>query len=126
MKRSETVLLVLALTTRVCRFVTAQSALYKATRARVLSPHNPYWFSGSAGAGVGGPHVGMGQIWPMGIIVQALTSDDDEEIAKCLQTLRSTTAGTFFMHESFDKDDCHKFSRPWSVWVPGYNCCIVT
>ncbi|XXQ35839.1 Glycoside hydrolase family 125 protein [Plasmodiophora brassicae] len=98
-------------------FVTTQSALYKATRARVLSSHNPYWFSGSAGAGVGGPHVGMGQIWPMGIIVQALTSDDDEEIATCLQTLRSTTAGTFFMHESFDKDDCHKFSRPWFSWA---------
>eukprot|EP00959_Pyramimonas_sp_CCMP1952_P227416 4754721-Pyramimonas_sp.AAC.1 len=36
--------------------------------------------------------------------MQALTSQDDDEIRACLSVLRSTTASRWFMHESFDKD----------------------
>jgi len=43
---------------------------------------NPWYFEGTAGKGVGGPHVGTGHIWPMSIIMRALTSDDEPEIAE--------------------------------------------
>ena len=56
-------------------------------------------------------------MWPIGIIYRALTAADDSEIRQCLRWLRDTTAGTGFMHESFDKDDATKFTRPWFAWA---------
>jgi meiotically up-regulated gene 157 (Mug157) protein len=92
-------------------------ALYQRTRAFVLSPDNPYFFRGKAGEGIGGPHVGMGMIWPMAITMRALTSSDDAEIRTCLRTLRDTTAGTGFIHETFHQDDAARFSRAWFAWA---------
>ena len=90
---------------------------YRATRALLLSEDNPYFFRGNAAEGIGGPHVGLDMIWPMGIIVRALTSRDDEEILRCLRWLKTTHAGTGFMHESFHKDDPAKFTRGWFAWA---------
>ena len=56
-------------------------------------------------------------IWPMSIIVRALTSTDDREIRQCLAWLRDTDAGTGFMHEAFDMDDPRHFTRPWFAWA---------
>jgi hypothetical protein len=53
----------------------------------------------------------------MGTIYQALTTNDEAEIRKCLRWLRDTTAGTGFIHESFAKDDASDFTRPWFAWV---------
>lgn len=94
-----------------------RDAKYQRTRNFVLSGSNPYFFKGSAAEGVGSPHTGTGQIWPMGIILRALTSTDDHEIRQCLRWLRDTTAGTDFMHESFDDNDPAKFTRPWFAWA---------
>jgi len=95
----------------------ATDPLYESTRAFVLSKANPYYFSGSAGEGVGGPHVGMDMIWPLGITMRALTSRDDHEISRCLRLLKETHAGTGFMHESFHKDDPKRFTRKWFAWA---------
>ena len=91
--------------------------MYQRTRKFVLSSSNPYFFKGTAAEGVGGPHVGLGQIWPLSIILRALTSTDNSEISRCLKWLRDTTAGTGFMHESFDRDNPQKFTRPWFAWA---------
>lgn len=91
--------------------------LYQRTRRFVLSSANPYFFHGKAAEGVGGPHIGMGQIWPISIILRALMSADDKEIGACLKWLRDTTAGTQFMHESFDENNPRKFTRPWFAWA---------
>ncbi|HEY8186261.1 MAG TPA: glycoside hydrolase family 125 protein [Pyrinomonadaceae bacterium] len=92
-------------------------ATYISTRAFVLSEDNPYFFRGRAGEGVGGPHVGLNMIWPLGIIMRALTSRDDREILYCLKMLKTTHAGTGFMHESFERDDPKKFTRSWFAWA---------
>ena len=91
--------------------------LYQRTRQFTLSSYNPYWFKGTAATGMGSPHTGRGQIWPMGIILRALTSTNDREIIQCLKWLRNSTAGTNFIHESFDADDASKFTRPWFAWA---------
>jgi uncharacterized protein len=91
--------------------------LYEHTRAFVLSKANPYYFSGSAGEGIGGPHVGMDMIWPLGIIMRALTSTNDQEILHCLRMLKGSHAGTGFMHESFYKDDPNRYTRKWFAWA---------
>lgn len=91
--------------------------VYKNTRSLVLSAENPFYFRGIAAEGIGGPHVGMNQVWPMSIIMRGLTSTDDKEISACLRMLQNTHASTGFMHESFDKDDASKFSRAWFAWA---------
>jgi len=91
--------------------------VYQNTRRFVLSESNPYFCKGKAANGVGGPHVGIDMIWPLGIIVQALTSKDDDEIHRCLAILQTTHAGTGFMHEAFHKDDPKKFTRRWFAWA---------
>lgn len=83
------------------------------------SEANPWFFRGRAGEGIGGPHVGEGQIWPMSLIIRALLLRDDATIRRCLQTLKATHAGTGFMHETFDKDDPAKFTRSWFAWANG-------
>jgi meiotically up-regulated gene 157 (Mug157) protein len=91
--------------------------LYLNTRKVVLSENNPFYYKGKAAAGIGGPHTGFDTIWPMSIIMQAITSESDKEIAACIETLRATHAGTGFMHESFHKDDPGKFTRKWFAWA---------
>ena len=91
--------------------------LYQRTRQFVLSSSNPYFFTGTAATGVGSPHTGLEKIWPMGIILRALTSVDDREILQCLKWLRDTTAGTDFIHESFDANNSSEFTRPWFAWA---------
>lgn len=87
------------------------------TRKLVLSDANPFFFKGKAAEGIGGPHVGMNYIWPMSIIMRAMTSNNDAEIKKCIQWLKTTHAGTGFMHEAFHKDDASKFTRKWFAWA---------
>ena len=95
----------------------ADRALYARTRAFVWSERNPYFFKGSAGEGVGGPHVGLGMVWPMSQMVYALTSDSDAEIRSALEMLKGSARGFGFMHESYNKDDAKKFTRPWFAWA---------
>ncbi|MGI4829546.1 MAG: glycoside hydrolase family 125 protein [Janthinobacterium lividum] len=92
-------------------------ALYARTRAFVWSERNPWFFRGSAGEGIGGPHEGRDMIWPMSQIVYALTSTSDDEIRHALQMLKLSTAGTGFMHESYMKNDPKNFTRPWFAWA---------
>ncbi|RXH56296.1 hypothetical protein GRAN_3153 [Granulicella sibirica] len=92
-------------------------ALYARTRAFVWSPSNPWFFKGTAGEGIGGPHIGLDMIWPMAQTVYALTSTSDAEIRKSIQMLKVASAGTGFMHESFNKNDAAKFTRAWFAWA---------
>jgi meiotically up-regulated gene 157 (Mug157) protein len=98
-------------------FCAPDDARYLRTRAFVLSAENPHYVTGTAASGVGSPHTGPGTIWPMSLSMQALTSGNDEEILACLRALKTTHAGTGFMHESFNADDPARFTRPWFAWA---------
>ncbi|MBN1851219.1 MAG: glycoside hydrolase family 125 protein [Pirellulales bacterium] len=91
--------------------------LYRDTRKYLLSDDNPWYLRGKAAEGYGSPHTGKNGIWPMGIILRALTSDDPAEIGSCLAMLKATHAGTGFMHESFNKDNPADYSRSWFAWA---------
>lgn len=91
--------------------------VYQNTRKMLLSPTNPFFFKGKAGEGIGGPHAGIDLIWPLSIIIRALTSTQPAEISQCIQTLRQSHAGTGFMHETFHKDDASKYTRSWFAWA---------
>lgn len=91
--------------------------VYQSTRKFLLSNNNPYFFKGKAAEGIGSPHTLINRIWTISISIRALTSDNDEEILQCLRYLKSTDAGTGFMHESFIKDDAGDFTRKWFAWA---------
>jgi meiotically up-regulated gene 157 (Mug157) protein len=93
------------------------AALYARTRAFVWSRRNPWFFAGTAGEGIGGPHQGKDMIWPMSQMVYALTSNSAAEIARSLAMLKASAAGTGFMHESYFKDDAARFTRLWFAWA---------
>lgn len=97
--------------------VDQESKLYQNTRKFILSKNNPWFFEGKAAEGIGGPHVGVDMIWPMSIIMRGMTSDNDQEILKCLKMLMNTHAGTGFMHETFHKDKPEHFTRSWFAWA---------
>ena len=97
--------------------VTRDNKTYIRTRKFVLSDSNPYFFRGREGEGVGSPHTLVNQIWPIGVIMRAMTSTTDKEIRDQLRILKQTHAGTGFMHESFDKDDASNFTRKWFAWA---------
>ncbi|NLO02093.1 MAG: glycoside hydrolase family 125 protein [Bacteroidales bacterium] len=91
--------------------------VYQNTRKFVWSEDNPYFFKGKAGEGIGGPHIGLDMVWPMSIIMRAMTSTSDSEISSCLKTLVATDADTGFMHETFHKDNPKNFTRSWFAWA---------
>jgi hypothetical protein len=93
------------------------AALYGRTRAFVWSKQNPWFFSGSAGEGVGGPHVGRDSIWPMSQIIYALTSETDVEIKNMIQLLTNCAVATGFVHESYNKNNSALFTRAWFAWA---------
>jgi hypothetical protein len=97
--------------------IKASDPIYINTRKMVLSEYNPFFFKGSVAEGVGGPHIGKDMIWPMSIIMRALTSNDKNEIKASINVLRQTHADTGFMHESFHKDNPKKFTRSWFAWA---------
>jgi meiotically up-regulated gene 157 (Mug157) protein len=91
--------------------------LYQNTRKLVWSENNPYFFKGKDGEGIGGPHVGLDYAWPMSMIIKGLTTNNAAEIKECLIHLCNTDADTGFMHESFNVNDHHKFTRSWFAWT---------
>ena len=97
--------------------VNRDDIVYQNTRHWLLSIRNPYYFEGRAAKGLGGPHTGLNMIWPLGLIMQAMTSTDESEIRDCLEILRRSQAGTGFMHESFDKDNPARYTRSWFAWA---------
>jgi meiotically up-regulated gene 157 (Mug157) protein len=94
-----------------------EDEIYKNTRKFSLSKANPWFSEGKFAKGIGGPHIGEHKIWPLGLIMQALTTDDIEEIVSCLKMLKATHAGNGFIHVSFDVDNPKDFTRSWFAWA---------
>lgn len=75
--------------------------------------------AGLALEGIGGPHIGLGRIGPMSLILRALSTGDAATIRVCLKMLRDSDAGTGFIHEAVDEDDPARFTRNWFAWANG-------
>ena len=55
----------------------------------------------------------------MSLIMRAMTSNSDDEVKNCLELLVKSSAGTGFLHESFNVDDVKDYTRSWFAWVNG-------
>ncbi|KAL2267752.1 hypothetical protein VTJ83DRAFT_5029 [Remersonia thermophila] len=100
-------------------FVDKNDKTYQNTRRMLLEKvGNPYYLVGKEFRGIGGPHIGLQNAWPMSLLVQAQTSDDDEEIMGCLNmVLRSSKLG--LIHESVDVNHSSSYTRSWFAWANG-------
>jgi meiotically up-regulated gene 157 (Mug157) protein len=93
------------------------------TRRWVLSKANPWFMTGRCATGIGSAHTGSHVqpiIWPMGLISQAITSDDDSEVGTMLQMLLNSDCGTGYMHESFQANNGCKITRKYFGWPNSY------
>ncbi len=97
--------------------VPINDSIYQNTRRMIWSTDNPYFFQGPAIQGIGSPHTGLDKVWPMSLIMKALTSNSRAEQEECLQALLRSDGGTGFMHESVSTSDATHFTRPWFAWA---------
>jgi uncharacterized protein len=95
----------------------AVPSVYAATRRFVLSPANPYYYEGRIAAGVGSSHTPPGYVWPLALVVQYRTASGERERRAVLHELESSSIGDGMLHESFDVNDPHKFTRDSFGWV---------
>ncbi|KAJ2972749.1 hypothetical protein NQ176_g6979 [Zarea fungicola] len=100
-------------------FVDVKDPIYQNTRKMLLSKRgNPYYLTGAHFSGIGGPHIGLKNAWPMSLLVQAQTSDDDTEIMECINmVLNSSLKG--LVHESVDVNYIAQYTRSWFAWANG-------
>jgi hypothetical protein len=108
----------------------ADDPLYLATRRFILSTANPTWVegelpSGTDSSGLGSPHTPAGHVWPIGLCIEALTTDDPAEKDRIRRLLLETDAGTGLMHESFLVTDPTTFTREWFSWANAMFCELV-
>jgi len=98
-------------------FVSLTDPVYLATRKMILSKMgNPYYLSGPSFHGIGGPHIGLQNAWPMSLLLQAMTTDNDEEIKMSLElVLKASPLG--LVHESVDVDNLKSYTRSWFAWA---------
>lgn len=104
--------------------------LYLATRRFILSTANPTYVagelaSGTDSSGLGSPHTPAGHVWPIGLCIEALTTDDPAEKDRIRRLLLETDAGTGLMHESFLVTDPSVFTREWFSWANAMFCELV-
>lgn len=99
------------------KYLDIADEVYQNTREFILSTSNPYYFKAKNARGIGSSHTNYGNIWPMGVIMQAITSNNSAEIKTCLKILLKTHANKYFMHESFSKNNPNNFTRDWFAWA---------
>ncbi len=94
----------------------AGNSVYEDTRRMVLSSANPYYYSGSVGAGVGSSHTPRGYVWPMALVIQALTASSEEEREAVVNEILAGDTGDHLLHESFNPNDPERFTRRQFGW----------
>ncbi len=91
--------------------------IYENTRKFILSKRNNFYYDGKYIKGIGSPHTPKETVWPLAVIMQGLTTYNENEIKECLNMLLSTDAGTELMHESININDPAIFTRSWFGWA---------
>jgi uncharacterized protein len=90
--------------------------IYQHTRAFVLSVNNPDFHSGSIAQGIGSQHTHNNNVWPLSLIMQAMTSQSPAEKQALIAELLASDSGDHTLHESFDPNDATKFTRQDFGW----------
>ena len=96
-------------------FVGADDEIYVNTRKMILDKGgNPYYLRGSDFKGIGGPHIGLQNAWPMSLLVQAMTSDNDTEILECVNLVKEVSP-MGLVHESINVNLSRSYTRKFKT-----------
>ncbi|KAI1344463.1 glycoside hydrolase family 125 protein [Xylariaceae sp. FL0016] len=90
--------------------------VYQNTREFILSRRNPWFCQGPVINAVGSPHIKPGAAWPMAAIMQAMTSENDDEILGAVREVLTSTDRYGLIHESVDSYDASRWTRSWFGW----------
>jgi uncharacterized protein len=82
----------------------------------VLSRANPYYYRGRVGAGIGSAHTPRGYIWPMALVMQALTSTSAPERQHLLNEILTSDPGDHLLQESFNPNNPMVYTRHQFGW----------
>lgn len=103
--------------------------VYENTKRFILSKDNPTYVEGTNSImnggntvvkGYGSPHMQDAihdNIWPMAMAVQGLVSDDRSEKVHLVNQMVEASAGTMWMHESYNVHNPAQFTRSWFCWA---------
>ncbi|KAL7492258.1 hypothetical protein ACHAWT_002083 [Skeletonema menzelii] len=109
-----------------------EEEVYANTKRFILSDDNPNFHHGEFDRlkieGLGSSHTSWigknhrngkipDDIWPMGLIMQGLVSNDINEKVDIVEKLLKSSAGKNHMHESFNANDPSEYSREWFCWA---------
>jgi len=97
-------------------YVGAHDKVYRATRSFVLCDRNPYFYKGKYAQGIGSPHTPHGYIWPLSLVIQALTATDQSEVDRTLDYIAASDIGDHRLHESFNGDWPEAYTRADFAW----------
>ncbi|MBC5800833.1 MAG: glycoside hydrolase family 125 protein [Candidatus Eremiobacteraeota bacterium] len=97
-------------------YLAQNDRVYQNTRRFVLSNRNPYYFRGKFASGVGSPHTPRNYVWPLSLIMQALTSTDPAEIKRVMGYIAASDVGDHRLHESFNPSWPEAFTRDDFAW----------
>lgn len=122
-------------------FVGTDDPTYRNTRRMLLEKAgNPYYLTGKEFKGIGGmslstlmsldgggivggtddrtgPHIGLQNAWPMSLLIQAQTSDNDTEIAECLDLVLGVSQ-LGLIHESVDVNMAVSYTSKCATAAP--------
>lgn len=97
-------------------YLPASDPIYQNTRSFILSDRNPYYYTGKYASGIGSPHTPHGYVWPLALVMQALTSTDPSETERVMGYIVASELGDHRLHESFDPDAPQAFTRADFAW----------
>jgi len=93
--------------------------MYESTRKFILSEKNPWYFVGKDGKGIGSPHTNKNMIWPLSMVMQAMTAtsqSEKNEVVHSLFRVQSKSSAKNGLSESFEKDQASQITREWFAW----------
>lgn len=98
---------------------------YQKTRQFILSPENPYYYSGQILQGIGSPHTPPHYVWPIALAMEGLTSSSKNEVLAKINLIAATDNGTQQCHEGIDVDNPARYTREWFSWANMTFCQLV-
>jgi hypothetical protein len=102
-------------------YVSEMDEVYLATRRLILSPSNPYFYTGTFKgqkiSGIGSPHTPAGMIWPLAQEMQGMTTNQKDEQIGLLRMLLASDPGDHQPHESYAANNPEHFTRKDFGWA---------
>ncbi|MGK0551391.1 glycoside hydrolase family 125 protein [Enterococcus faecalis] len=106
-------------------YCSTQNKRYCLTRQKILSPENPYFYTGALLEGIGSPHTPPDYVWPISLAMEGLTSENLTLVAEKINLIAHTDADTLQCHEGIDVNNPQNYTREWFSWANMTYCKLV-